>query len=333
MVYNYNVAFSVYSRDADGTLVSADSTLEDSDTMQTGQSPMESTLQSSITGENPPPRRTSPSSWRGADGSLVSNVVTDSYDVLYGSWPQAYNEVMLVLDENNSIPVQTLYQLGLITADQYRQAEDEIAEDGQASELPAGLRRRAGPTFLPGGRLRPLPGKPGRHLHLPGGRGGEPGPAAGKRHGPEDRGGHPAQGRRRQRRHHHRRGLHCGPVRLPHPAHRRERRGEGPRRQTRTPTSSPASPSRCPTTPGRPRRPRTTCPAWASPKRPPSTRCWSTTPAAESSGSSAAMGTMVLDEASQAAALDQYLAGEPLTRSFCSRSMTSTWPGPPMRTT
>ena len=34
----------------------------------------------------------------------------------------------------------------------------------------------------------------------------------------------------------------------------------------------------------------------------------------------------------EAAALDQYLAGTP-TRSCCSRSMTSTWPGPPMRTT
>ncbi len=135
VVYNYNVAFSVYSRDADGTLVSSDSTLEDSDTMQTGQSPMESTLQSSITGENPAAAENFSQLMAGADGSLVSHVVTDSYDVLYGSWPQAYDEVVLVLDENNSIPVQTLYQLGLITADQYRQAEDEIAEDGQASEL------------------------------------------------------------------------------------------------------------------------------------------------------------------------------------------------------
>ena len=135
VVYNYNVAFSVYSRDADGTLVSSDSTLEDSDTMQTGQSPMESTFQSSITGENPAAAENFSQLMAGADGSLVSHVVTDSYDVLYGSWPQAYDEVVLVLDENNSIPVQTLYQLGLITADQYRQAEDEIAEDGQASEL------------------------------------------------------------------------------------------------------------------------------------------------------------------------------------------------------
>ena len=135
VVYNYNVAFSVYSRDADGTLVSSDSTLEDSDTMQTGQSPMESTLQSSITGENPAAAENFSQLMAGADGSLVSHVVTDSYDVLYGSWPQAYDEVVLVLDENNSIPVQTLYQLGLITADQYCQAEDEIAEDGQASEL------------------------------------------------------------------------------------------------------------------------------------------------------------------------------------------------------
>ena len=90
VVYNYNVAFSVYSRDADGTLVSSDSTLEDSDTMQTGQSPMESTLQSSITGENPAAAENFSQLMAGADGSLVSHVVTDSYDVLYGSWPQAY---------------------------------------------------------------------------------------------------------------------------------------------------------------------------------------------------------------------------------------------------
>ncbi len=96
---------------------------------------MESTLQSSITGENPAAAENFSQLMAGADGSLVSHVVTDSYDVLYGSWPQAYDEVVLVLDENNSIPVQTLYQLGLITADQYRQAEDEIAEDGQASDL------------------------------------------------------------------------------------------------------------------------------------------------------------------------------------------------------
>ena len=108
VVYNYNVAFSVYSRDADGTLVSSDSTLEDSDTMQTGQSPMESTFQSSITGENPAAAENFSQLMAGADGSLVSHVVTDSYDVLYGSWPQAYDEVVLVLDENNSIPVQTL---------------------------------------------------------------------------------------------------------------------------------------------------------------------------------------------------------------------------------
>ena len=93
------------------------------------------TLQSSITGENPAAAENFSQLMAGADGSLVSHVVTDSYDVLYGSWPQAYDEVVLVLDENNSIPVQTLYQLGLITADQYRQAEDEIAEDGQASDL------------------------------------------------------------------------------------------------------------------------------------------------------------------------------------------------------
>ena len=39
--------------------------------------------------------------------STVSPVVTDSYDLLYGAWPENYDEVVLVLDEQNSIPTDT----------------------------------------------------------------------------------------------------------------------------------------------------------------------------------------------------------------------------------
>ncbi len=48
-----------------------------------------------------------------ADGGAVSPILMDSYEVVYGAWPQGYDEVIFVLDEHNQIPVNSLYQLGL----------------------------------------------------------------------------------------------------------------------------------------------------------------------------------------------------------------------------
>lgn len=49
----------------------------------------------------------------GEDGSAVSPLLKKQYDVIYGSWPQAYDEVVLVVDENNELDDMTLYALGL----------------------------------------------------------------------------------------------------------------------------------------------------------------------------------------------------------------------------
>jgi putative ABC transport system permease protein len=49
----------------------------------------------------------------GDDGKLVSPLLEKQYDVIYGSWPTAYNEIVLVVDENNEIDDMTLYALGL----------------------------------------------------------------------------------------------------------------------------------------------------------------------------------------------------------------------------
>ncbi len=47
------------------------------------------------------------------DGSLVSPLLQKQYDVVYGSWPSSYDEIMLVVDKNNEIDDITLYALGL----------------------------------------------------------------------------------------------------------------------------------------------------------------------------------------------------------------------------
>ena len=68
----------------------------------------------------------------GTSGQPISSVVTDSYDMVAGTWPTAYNEVVMVLNENNSIPVQSMYQLGFITKEQFTAAKNQLAnkQDG-----------------------------------------------------------------------------------------------------------------------------------------------------------------------------------------------------------
>ena len=49
----------------------------------------------------------------GEDGKLVSKMLENQYDVIYGSWPNSYDEIVLVVDENNELDDMTLYALGL----------------------------------------------------------------------------------------------------------------------------------------------------------------------------------------------------------------------------
>ena len=49
----------------------------------------------------------------GDNGDPISPLLKKQYDVIYGSWPNSYNEVVLVVDERNEIDDMTLYALGL----------------------------------------------------------------------------------------------------------------------------------------------------------------------------------------------------------------------------
>ena len=49
----------------------------------------------------------------GENGKLISPILEKQYDVVYGSWPTEYNEIVLVLDENNELNDLSLYALGL----------------------------------------------------------------------------------------------------------------------------------------------------------------------------------------------------------------------------
>ncbi len=137
VVYTYNVQFDVFARDADGNIVNTSMDVDEA-----AESAEESDF-SAMMNQN---MQNAMTMMTGSDGgaenfeemmvgvdSTISPVVTDSYDLLYGAWPEAYNEVVLVLDEQNSIPTDTLYQLGLLTGDEYEEIRTQI-EDGEEPE-------------------------------------------------------------------------------------------------------------------------------------------------------------------------------------------------------
>ena len=49
----------------------------------------------------------------GENGAPINEMLLNQYDLIHGSWPNSYNEIVLVVDENNEIDDLTLYALGL----------------------------------------------------------------------------------------------------------------------------------------------------------------------------------------------------------------------------
>ena len=88
-----------------------------------------------ITQINPSPVYT------GEDGNVTEEIWTEmigntellqsQYDLLAGSWPQDYHDVVLVLDENNAISDTAMYALGLKDAAEFEELRAKV-ENGEA---------------------------------------------------------------------------------------------------------------------------------------------------------------------------------------------------------
>lgn len=120
IVYSYDVRFDVYAYDPEGELINTDGSSFEADFGRTmgihGSTPSSAAMggmhlsSGSFTQLLP-----------GRDGELISDVITDNYSLLYGNWPRAYDEVILVVNRNNEISTSVLYQLGLLPAREYRE--------------------------------------------------------------------------------------------------------------------------------------------------------------------------------------------------------------------
>lgn len=131
IIYSYNTKFGIYTTDPNGTFVNTDgSTLIDKNSSMSSMIEMR---------KNSPMANVSPMSSNlnnfsellpSKDGESVSETLKENYDLLYGAWPNSYNEIILVLDSNNEISSNRLYQLGILPSSEYKELMKKI-ENGE----------------------------------------------------------------------------------------------------------------------------------------------------------------------------------------------------------
>ncbi len=126
IMYEYDVPLNVYVEDKNGDIVKADaeSLMQSMMSNVTGgdagamagmfsSSAMSSTM---MAGLNVWDELLPASDEDG--GGLVNPLLYDQYDLLYGEWPDEYDEIVLVVDYNNRLSDLVLYSLGLLTSEE-----------------------------------------------------------------------------------------------------------------------------------------------------------------------------------------------------------------------
>ena len=133
IVYSYSTKFSAYSIDERGELVNLDgSTLNsemasgfgiDADSVGESSSSMGVMSAMSEKMKNNNMSRLLP----GSGGETVGKAITDNYELVYGNYPKNYDEMILVLNQNNEVPLTTLYEMGLLPAKEYKELMRKIS--------------------------------------------------------------------------------------------------------------------------------------------------------------------------------------------------------------
>ncbi len=121
--YSYGLDMLIYTKSADGDIIRSDSNTIMQDLMvELFGMDMSNMMGMSSSGGglmsmSPGASMSNVTMWQemlpGENGKPVSELLEKQYDVVYGSWPDEYNEVVLVLDAFNELDDFTLYALGL----------------------------------------------------------------------------------------------------------------------------------------------------------------------------------------------------------------------------
>ena len=135
--YSYALDMTVYTQSVDGVIIETDAEKLLQALMSEYMGTDISAMMQSAQDSNLSSLMMTPSFnvWQemlpGKDGKPINDLLLDQYDVIYGSWPNSYDEVVLIVDENNELSDLALYALGL-TSEEEMKALMEAADKGTA---------------------------------------------------------------------------------------------------------------------------------------------------------------------------------------------------------
>ena len=122
--YSYDMDMNIYAEDSDGVIVKTDVT-----------ELMQRAMSATFGGDYSTYFSTFGAAysvldaWQemlpGENGEAVNPLIMQQYDLLYGKWPEEYDEVVLVVDKNNEVSDMSLYALGL-------KSSSNLSEDMEA---------------------------------------------------------------------------------------------------------------------------------------------------------------------------------------------------------
>lgn len=138
--YSYDLDMLIYTKNIEGDIVHAD-TDEFMAKIMSEYIGMDVSAMESMASNNPMASMTmtSPKLWQellpGKDGAPINDILEKQYDVVYGSWPDDFNEIVIILDENHELDDVTLYALGLIPQERIDKMIDATMKSEQIENI------------------------------------------------------------------------------------------------------------------------------------------------------------------------------------------------------
>ncbi|MBQ8961886.1 MAG: ABC transporter ATP-binding protein/permease [Ruminococcus sp.] len=116
VAYSYDIQMPVFTKSPDGTIVKVDFMdmygkalgMSDSDFMASAMNNPMASMETSMFGLN-----VMEELLPGEDGQPINDLLKNQYELVYGEWPDSYDEAVIVLTGNNELPDIIVYSLGL----------------------------------------------------------------------------------------------------------------------------------------------------------------------------------------------------------------------------
>ncbi len=140
--YTYDLNLLIYTENVDGEIMDTnleqvliDLMIKYLDVDMTAMSSMSSLTQSTSMGSMSTMGTTL---WQellpGKDGAPVNDLILEQYDVVYGAWPNSYDEVVLVVDRHNELDDVVLYTLGILPFEDMDKISQAAVGGGELGE-------------------------------------------------------------------------------------------------------------------------------------------------------------------------------------------------------